>query len=249
MENGISIVVLTRNRLESLKRCIKSIDDNTTVEHEIIIVNNASEDGTKQYLHTLDQKYNEHVDFKRPDCCDSHYRQSLKIVMRGVTMEKNYGVAGGRNQGFDLCRGEYILQCDDDVIFHKGWDTTALKYITEGDNVGIVGVQGSLIKTWLEYEVFQHNNTYVDVCTGFFFMMKNIGLRYDTSNYELFWEEDSAICLDYKALGYKIRVMPMVCTHASQRTEPVDWNRHNSHREYLKNKWKDNLAVLRLGGN
>jgi glycosyltransferase involved in cell wall biosynthesis len=45
-----SIVILTYNQLEYIKLCIESIRKYTAVPYEIIIVDNASNDGTVEYL-------------------------------------------------------------------------------------------------------------------------------------------------------------------------------------------------------
>lgn len=226
----ISIVILTHNRLESLKRCIKSIEENTTVDHEIIVVDNASNDGTTQWL--IDEEV---------------MRNVHGINFKTILNPTNEGVCA-RNKGFSVANGEYICQADDDTILHKGWDTTALRYFYEGDNVGIVGVQGGLMKSWYEYDVYKYNNTYADFVTGYFFVMKNIGVMFDTA-FGKFWREDDDLSFQFKSLGYKIRIMPMLCTHVSQRTGDIDWTLHDGNTDYVKNKWKDKQEILRLGGN
>lgn len=49
----IAAVVVTYNRLELLKKCIDAIEHQTTLPETIFIVNNASTDGTKEYLQKL----------------------------------------------------------------------------------------------------------------------------------------------------------------------------------------------------
>lgn len=53
MANKILAVVVTYNRLELLKRCIISLTNQTYTNFDILIVNNGSTDGTKEWIDTL----------------------------------------------------------------------------------------------------------------------------------------------------------------------------------------------------
>src|SRR3954447_15778185 len=48
--DGTSIVIVTSNQLEMLRQCINSITAHTNPSYEIIVVDNASNDGTADYL-------------------------------------------------------------------------------------------------------------------------------------------------------------------------------------------------------
>lgn len=228
----ISIVILTHNRLESLKRCIESVVSNTTAPYEIVVVNNGSTDGTREYMY---EKSGELL-----DTC------GFKIVDN----ESNEGVVA-RNAGFHVSSGEYICQCDDDVVVLPNWDKSVLLYMSD-PLVGMVGPQGGLIEPsadcWLNLSVYKHKDSYVDFLTGFFMMMRNVGIFYNPK-FGKFWHEELHLSLQYKQAGYRIRMLTSpVCIHASQRTEPIDWDLHNRNKDYVHDEWKDNLGVLRLGG-
>lgn len=51
--NKILAVVVTYNRLELLKRCIKGLQAQTLKDFDILIVNNGSTDGTKEWIDSL----------------------------------------------------------------------------------------------------------------------------------------------------------------------------------------------------
>ena len=51
--NKFSIVVCTFNRLNYLKKCLNSLLEIDFPEYEIIIVNDGSKDGTKNFLNSL----------------------------------------------------------------------------------------------------------------------------------------------------------------------------------------------------
>jgi len=85
----LSVVIITRNRLPKLKRCIDSVLK-ILPESEIIVVDNGSSDGTVEYL-------------------ENH--KNIKPVFLSV----NKGVAGARNVGIKLCLRDFIMFLDDDA--------------------------------------------------------------------------------------------------------------------------------------
>lgn len=75
MKGKTSIVMLTYNELHLTKKCIDSMKQHTdSDQYELIIVDNASTDGTKEYVRELDD-----------------------VIF--IDNEKNEGFAKGCNQG------------------------------------------------------------------------------------------------------------------------------------------------------
>ena len=219
-----SIVVLTHNRLPHLMACLKSIRDNTKQPYEIIVVDNASTDGTKEYL---------------------VYQKDIELV----NLSENRGVVA-RNYGFALAKYPLIAQVDDDVTLLPNWDNYILEEFGDiGDDIGAVGPQGGLIKSWMNLSVHEDVSNYVDFLTGFFWVFRNIGLRYD-EEFGKFWHEELDLSLQYKAKGYRLKVIKKpVCSHNCQRTEEVDWTLHNKNKEYVYNKWEDRFNYIRWESN
>ena len=89
-----SVIILNHNAKTLLKQCLKSILDNTSADCEIVIVDNGSTDGSKEYLRQLS--------FQHP---------KLKIA----TTRQNLGAAKGRNIGAKLAQGEYLFFLDVDT--------------------------------------------------------------------------------------------------------------------------------------
>jgi len=96
MENSqkvkISIVVLSWNTKDLLKKCLKSIP----FYAEVIIVDNGSKDGTVHFLNSL----------KWPN---------LKIIKN----RKNLGFAKGNNQGIKAATGDLIMLLNSDTVVEK----------------------------------------------------------------------------------------------------------------------------------
>ena len=91
----ISLIVLTCNGLEHIARnlgMLLPLADGGEIE--LIVVDNASTDGTREYLATVSQEH------------------KLLIV---VANAENKGIAGGRNSGFEKATREFIVMLDNDT--------------------------------------------------------------------------------------------------------------------------------------
>jgi GT2 family glycosyltransferase len=115
-----SIIILTRNCLSFTRECIESIFSCTRENFELIIVDNASTDGTVQYLHTLPKT----------------------TVIKN---RRNRGFSGGCNQGLSVANGENIVLLNNDTIVTRGWLTRLLWWINQDKTIGIVGPRSNYI--------------------------------------------------------------------------------------------------------
>lgn len=221
----ISIIVLTYNRLPVLKNCLDSIFLNTENTFEVIVVNNASTDHTSIYVESLRKSHN-----------------NLLLI----NTKENLGVIA-RNLGIEMAKGEYIAQIDDDVIMFSEWDIIALSCFNDKELIGAVGAQGGIIDEWLSTVVYKTNDGYVDFLTGFFWMFRNVGLKYD-EKFGKFWHEELDLSLQLKFAGYRLKTLSptVVCSHQSLRTGEVDWGLHNRNLEYVRTKWRDKIKELNL---
>ena len=59
-----SIIIPCFNALEYTKQCIESVLLQTNINYELILINNGSEDGTKEYEGTISEAL---TYFKRPE--------------------------------------------------------------------------------------------------------------------------------------------------------------------------------------
>ena len=221
----VSIVVLTHNRLGRLQRCLDSIKGFTNEPNEIIVVNNASTDGTTEFLESQ----------KGP-------------MFHPIHLDQNWGVIA-RNHGFDFATGNFIAQVDDDVEVLPGWEGKCLACFNKDPSIGLVGQQGGIIKVWMDVHshVNQTRNGYVDYMTGFCMMMRNVGLRYDET-FAPFWHEELDLSLQFKYMGLRLFRVDGLCQHHSARSTPVDWEVHDRNLAYANKKWKDRIVNLDLEG-
>lgn len=95
----IITVIVTYNRIDLLKQCIEGLI-NSTYKTDILIVNNNSNDGTKEYLDSVQNEY-----------------KNVKFYI--YNLKENLNGAGGFNYGIRMAAllpYEYIWIMDDDCI-------------------------------------------------------------------------------------------------------------------------------------
>jgi len=114
----VSIVLLTFNALEYTKQTYESIRAHTRYPYEIIFVDNASTDGTQNYLKTLQKK-------------------DKKVTV--VFNKKNKGFSAGNNQGAKKAKGEYVLFLNNDVLVAAGWLENLVAALESDDGIAMVG--------------------------------------------------------------------------------------------------------------
>lgn len=92
----ISLIIPTYNKLPRLKLTLASINFQTIdrSSFEVIVVNDNSSDGTKEYLET----------------------QSFPFRIRGLHLSDNKGRSAARNEGLGKAQGDIVIFVDDDLI-------------------------------------------------------------------------------------------------------------------------------------
>ena len=119
----LGVVIVTYNRLVLLQECVEACIKQEEKFDKILIINNASTDGTTEYLENL--KY-ENV-----------------IVINST---ENLGGAGGFYKGIEQAQKydlDYLLLIDDDAILDSNYNKEIVKQIKE-DNGKIKAYSGSV---------------------------------------------------------------------------------------------------------
>ena len=88
----VSVTIVTWNSAKHLEECFAALALQDYGELEVIIVDNFSEDGTREILHQVEGKW------------------------RVIYNEKNVGFAAGQNQAIRASRGEWVLCLNPDVV-------------------------------------------------------------------------------------------------------------------------------------
>lgn len=121
----VSVVIISYRRYEDVIECIESIKKIITIDYEIIVVSN---DG-----HTYERM--DKVRFSQPG--------------------KNLGVAGGRNLGASMAKGEWLFFIDDDAVVSK----FSIELDRLPKNVGLVSV---ISRDYYTSELRNHENPRVN---------------------------------------------------------------------------------------
>ena len=126
----LSIIILTWNSEHLLRKCLSSIQANTTLnDYEIIIIDNNSTDGTREFLKSIDSK------------------DSYQIIFNSY----NKGVGPARNQGIRIAKGEYILILDVDTVVTGNAIDRLVRYLDNTTKCGLVAAKMTDIDGSLQY--------------------------------------------------------------------------------------------------
>src|SRR6202790_3292778 len=93
----VSVTIVTYNSGRFIKRCLDSVLDQKYPRMEIIVIDNASDDGT--------------IDLLEP------FEDRCRIVYN----EENIGFAAAQNQAISLSRAEWVLTLNPDVLLLHGF--------------------------------------------------------------------------------------------------------------------------------
>ncbi len=108
-----SIIIPTYNRLDLLQNCISSIRKHTDTPYEIIVVDNASTDGTAEWC------------------------RREKLIF--ISLPGNEGFPIACNKGLRLCSGETLVLLNNDTVVTPNWLSNMSAALYSSSDVGIVG--------------------------------------------------------------------------------------------------------------
>ena len=178
----VSIVIPTYNGLKNLKKCLYSIVKNTDYPYyEIIVVDNASSDGTYNFL-----------------------KKNFPNI-RVVVNKKNVGNAEGINVGVRSAKGNFVMILDNDIEVTKGWLRELVKLAKSNPSIGVCGS----LPFWYDYRRYApiyEGCFQVSTVSGAAMLLKKdvikkVGLC-DPSYFAYF--EDTELCWRHILFGYKV---------------------------------------------
>ena len=117
MKQPTVISILALNNLDLTRQCIESIFENTTGPYEICVVNQASNDGTREYLDGLGSR------------------------IAAVHLPKNIGFIGGNNLVMERYPDRDIVLLNNDTIVEKGWLEALRERAYSEPGIGVVGAK------------------------------------------------------------------------------------------------------------
>ena len=115
----VSVVVLTYNNLDFTKACLHSIErESNWPDLEVIVVDNASGDGTREYLQEWERGGG-----------------NRKVILN----DDNLGFAAGNNVGLAAATGEYLILLNNDTYVTPNWVRTLVNHLRRNPGIGIIG--------------------------------------------------------------------------------------------------------------
>jgi GT2 family glycosyltransferase len=116
----LSIVILSYNLIDDLKKNLTYFINSRAFkdEYEIIVVDNNSKDGSKEFLMEMQIKFPE-----------------LKLVLHN----ENKGCGAGRNSGWEVAQHEYILAIDHDAFISIDHIRRVPQFFEDYPSAGILG--------------------------------------------------------------------------------------------------------------
>lgn len=129
----LTVGISTYNAKEYLEILLPSIQKHVALDHEVIIVDDASTDGTAEWL--------------------KQHHQAVRLVENQV----NKGLAVNYKTILQLARGEHILRLDVDTQVHEGALQALADFLDNHQDVGVVAPQIVYLDGTVDYHSYGLN--------------------------------------------------------------------------------------------
>jgi GT2 family glycosyltransferase len=112
----VTLVIPVFNKVQLTERCLESVLKNSKALTSVIVVNNASQDGTTEALQKFKSRF-----------------EGRKISFFSIKNEKNLGFGAACNQGVRLAKTEYVAILNNDTWLMPDWDLALIDAQKEND--------------------------------------------------------------------------------------------------------------------
>ena len=217
----VSIIIVNWNTRELVCDCIESVYKNTaTVQYEIIVIDNASKDGS---LDAIEKKFPQ---------------------VRLIKNFSNRGFAAGNNQGMTVAKGRYILLLNSDTLVLERAIDKAVEFADTQQDIAVTGCRvlnsdqslqptcfmfpsifNMVLSSTYLYKIFPKSKFFgrermtwwnrddvrqVDVVTGCFMLVRRQAIEQVGAMDERFfmYGEETDWCCRFKKAGWKVMFTP-----------------------------------------
>jgi GT2 family glycosyltransferase len=243
MNSLCDVIVLTWNQLEIIKTFADSFISNTFLPSRLIIIDNNSNDGTKEYLLSL----------KNTPFC--HFQ----IILN----EENKGFVGGMNQGIKISQAEYVCLANNDVIFTKSWLEEIISIFEKNQRIGLINPnsnnlgaippKNSSLEEFAQSLRKKYKGTFVEMpfCIGFCMVIKKEVIEKVgglSKEYFPMFFEDTDYSMKVKKEGYLIGVAKGSYVYHQEHASFKQWPKEKEKvflrsREVFFKKWGKILRI------
>lgn len=118
------IAMITHNRLDYTKKTLRSLWATIQIPYYLVIIDNASTDGTQEYLSNLVTR-----------------NRANKVILNDTNMYPGKACNIGWIKGLqEYPQATHLMRLDNDMHFEKGWDIRAEEYFKNIDRLGQLGL-------------------------------------------------------------------------------------------------------------
>jgi len=205
---SVSIIVIAFNNRHYIDACLQSLCAQAYDNYEIIVVDNASSDGSADYV-------------------EAHYP-----TVRLIRSAANLGFGGGNNLGARHATGDYLVFINMDTVVHQHWLTPLVQTLQDNPDIGMatskillldspdrINTCGNTIhiagfgylRGWMAPSDSFNRASDVPSVSGAAFVMPTALFRQLDGFDEAFnpaYVEDTDLSWRVRLLGYRIRYVP-----------------------------------------
>lgn len=113
MKPDLSIIIVNFNTKDLIRDCVESIRKNCSLNVEIIVIDNNSQDGSVEAI--------------------------MKLGVISIFNKENFGFAKANNQGIKIAKSDYIFLLNSDTLIKKGALEKVLEFAKDHPDAGVVG--------------------------------------------------------------------------------------------------------------
>lgn len=191
----VSVVVPTRNRLATLRKCLDALAAQTCTSYEVIVVDDASTDDTIGFLTTY---------------ADEHPALSL----RWLRNDERRGANASRTRAIEIAAGRYVAFLDSDCVAHTDWLEKLLAGFQNDRVAAVTGLVADPPPSNIYELTFKGTHRTDDVAEARRLVAGNMCIRRDLLVAEpldqdlLYGCDEEGVFLRLKAAGHSQRVAP-----------------------------------------
>jgi GT2 family glycosyltransferase len=207
-DDGIAVVVLTHNRLHLLRKCVENVLLRTSpATQEIVIWDNASDDGTPEYLKSLEDP-------------------RIRVVLNQTNIGQN-----GYARAFRMTTSPFMVELDDDVTdAPERWDERLRDAFVRLPKVGFLAADlendPNDVASQYRYTIRPHEYTLVEEngvqllrgpagggCAMTSRVLNEAVGGFRENKKHIFWLEDETYIKDIERLGFECAVLADLKVH------------------------------------
>ena len=115
-----SLIILSFNRKKYIEKSLRSLQLNTRYPHQIIVMDDASDEATQTYLFAM--------------------MRAQKVSHVLFNTGHNQGIGTAMNRGLAIAKGDILMKLDADLAYKSGWLTEVVHLLDTHQQIGCLGL-------------------------------------------------------------------------------------------------------------